>query len=62
MSEYKIVLKQWYKGTGGGSGDYNMFQDWSQEKVDKYNTDPTIYNHTVIANYPPVLINDMSQT
>ena len=55
LSEYKLVLNQWYKGTGGGSGDYNMFEDWSQEKMDKYDVS-MIYDHTIIADRPPILI------
>ena len=56
MTEYKSILNDWYKGTGGGSGEYNMFEDWSQEKLDKYDVDPLIYDHTVIEDRPPIMI------
>ena len=51
-----MVLKNWYKGTGGGSGDDNMFEDWTKEKMDKYDVDPMIYDHTIVADHPPILI------
>ena len=33
-----------------------MFEDWAQEKVDTYDVDPTIYDHTVITDRSPVLL------
>ena len=36
MNEYKAVLKDWYKGTGGGSGKVSMFQDWTKEYYRKW--------------------------
>ena len=34
--------------TGGGSGDKTLFQDWTKEKLDKYDIDPEVYNNTNI--------------
>ena len=48
MTEYKAVLKLWYKGTGGGSGNTSMFEDWTKEKLDKYDIDPNLYDHTIV--------------
>ena len=32
LTEYKAMLHKWFKGTGGGSGNSTMFEDWSDEK------------------------------
>ena len=56
LVEYKAILKQWYLGTGGGSGRATMFEDWSSEKLNKYDIDPSVYDHTDIKNRPAVLI------
>ena len=56
MSEYREVLKNWFKGTGGGSGEYNMFENWSDEKLNKYNINPELYDHTNIQVCPPIMI------
>ena len=61
MTEYKSILKDWYKGTGGGSGEYNMFEDWSQEKLNKFDVDPQIYDHSVIEDRPPIMIDGYSK-
>ena len=56
MTEYKAILNLWFEGTGGGSGETSMFQSWSEEKLDKYDIDPTIYDHTDISSRPSILI------
>ena len=56
MTEYKAVLHNWYKGTGGGSGDITMFGNWSSEKLDRYDIDPDLYDHTRIEDRPPIMI------
>ena len=42
LIEYKAILKLWYKGTGGGSGNSTLFENWYQEKLDKYDVDVDI--------------------
>ena len=56
MTEYKAVLKLWYKGTGGGSGDTSIFEDWTKEKLDKYDIDPNLYDHTIVNKRPLILM------
>jgi len=53
---YKAVLKNWFKGTGGGTGDCSFFEGWSDEKLEKYNIDPDIYDHTNISTCPAVMM------
>ena len=53
---YKAVLKNWFKGTGGGSGDSSLFEGWSDEKLEKCNIDPDTYDHTDIRNRPAILM------
>ena len=45
LGEYKNVLTQWYKGTGGGSALASEFQTWSDAKLEKYGIDKENYNH-----------------
>ena len=52
---YKAVLKEWFKGTGGGPGIDAAFQTWGDDKLDKYNVDIETYDHTNVANCPIVL-------
>ena len=33
--KYKAVLKNWFKGTGGRSGDRTLFDGWSDGKLYK---------------------------
>ena len=51
-------MKNWYSGTGGGSGDYSMFVDWDQEKLNKYDINPELYDHRNIKDRPSILIDD----
>lgn len=53
---YKKVLKYWYKGTGGGSGDGIFLKGWSDEKSSEYNIDPDQYDHTDVGARPAILI------
>ena len=55
--QYKDVLVQWFKGTGGGAGVPKEFESWDDEKYNKYNVDPDNYDHTNIASRPPILMN-----
>ena len=61
MQEYKSVLHQWFKGTGGGSGLLSMFETWSEEKLDKYDIDPTIYDHSEVESRPSILMDGYSK-
>ena len=54
LSEYRAVLRNCYKGTDGGSGDLNTFEDWLEEKFNKYNINTEVYNHTNISKRPPI--------
>ena len=38
-----------------------MFEDWTTEKMDKYDVDPEVYDHTIIADRPPILIDGYAQ-
>ena len=58
LSEYKAVMKNWFSGTGGGSGDATMFVHWDQEKLNKYDINPTLYDHSNIKNRPSILIDN----
>ena len=49
LIEYKAILKLWYKGTGGGSGNSTLFENWYHEKLDKYDVDVDIYDHTKVS-------------
>ena len=61
LTEYKAMLYKWYKGTGGGSGDKTMFQDWSEEKLDRYDVIAEDYDHSNINDRPSVLIDNYSK-
>ena len=54
--QYKDVLKDWFKGTGGGSGLAREFETWDEEQMKKYDIDND-YNHTNISSRPPILLN-----
>ena len=57
MVLYKGVLKDWFKGTGGGSGLCTEFEGWNDEKLERFDVDLDTYDHTDIASRPTVLIN-----
>ena len=61
LHEYKVVLRDWYAGTGGGSGDSSMFQDWSEEKLNKYDVDPKIYDHSNVKERPSILMDNYAK-
>ena len=42
---YKGVLKQWLKGTGGGSGLTTILNSWDDEKLNKYSINIDMYDH-----------------
>ena len=50
-----MVLKEWYKGTGGGSGLPKHFETWLQDKHNKYDIDEA-YDHTDISERPSILL------
>ena len=58
---YKATLKDWFKGTGGGSGASTMFEAWDDEKLSHHNIDPDTYDHTDISNRPSILIQNYSK-
>lgn len=61
MMEYKAVLKQWDKETGGGPGLGIYFESWDPIKFTKYNLDLEEYDHTQVTNRPPILIDSYHQ-
>ena len=61
MTEYKALLHQWYKGTGGGPGLDVYFESWSQEKRDKYDVDLDTYDHTIVTKRPVICIENYNQ-
>lgn len=56
LAEYKEVLHEWNKGTGGGTGLQDKFQTWSDEKLNKHDIDPSVYDHSDIASRPSILM------
>ena len=56
LTEYKEYIVQWHKGTSGGSGLSSKFESWSKEKLDKFDIDPEIYDHTDVAARPSILM------
>ena len=61
LTEYKIILRDWFKGTGGGSGVTLMFENWSSKKQNKYDIDPSIYDHSDIKARPSILIDNYAK-
>ena len=57
MVQYKACLKEWHKGTGGGSGLAIEFESWDKCKFEKYSVNPDDYDHTDISSRPPILMN-----
>ena len=56
LKEYRDMLKLWFQGTGGGSGDKALFESWTEEKLDRWDIDPSLYDHTDIASRPSIMI------
>ena len=54
MVLYKAVLKDWFKGTGGGSGLCTEFEGWNDEKLERFDVDLDTYDHSDIASRPAV--------
>ena len=61
MTEYKSLLHQWHKGTGGGPGLDMYFESWSEEKRNKYDVDLDTYDHTNISSRPAISIENYNQ-
>ena len=61
LTEYKAMLYKWYKGTGGGSGVSTMFQNWSDEKKDRYDVIVEEYDHSNVKERPSILIDNYSK-
>ena len=61
LTEYKVILRDWFKGNGGGSGVTTMFEEWSSEKINKYDVDPAIYDHSDIKSRPSILIDNYAK-
>ena len=61
LAEYKAMLHKWYKGTGGGSGNSVMFEEWSDEKKDKYDVIVEQYDHADVNGRPSILIDNYSK-
>ena len=61
LVEYKSILKLWYSGTGGGSGDKSLFETWSDEKLTKYEINMDNYDHCDIAERPSILFDGYSK-
>ena len=56
MVAYKVVLKEYHKGMVGGSGLSTDFENWSDEKLSRYDVDIETYDHTDVASSPVILI------
>ena len=61
MTVYKALLHKWHKGTGGGPGLDIYFESQSQEKKEKYDIDLDTYDHTNVADWSPILIENYVQ-
>ena len=61
MVLYKAVLKNWFKGTGGGSGDRALFEGWDDARLSRYNIDMDTYDHTDVSSRPAILIDSYSK-
>ena len=61
LTEFKAVLHNWFAGTGGKSGDSSMFEDWGDEKLNKYDVDIEAYDHTNMKERPSILIYSYSK-
>ena len=61
LAEYKAMLYKWYKGTGCGSGMSTMFQNWSDEKKDRYDIIVEKYDHSNVKERPSILIDNYSK-
>ena len=57
MVNYKAVLKEYHKGTGGSSGIATEFEGWSDAKLEWYDINLDKYDHTDVSSRPAVLIN-----
>ena len=55
------MLTLWFKGTGDGSGAENMFEGWSDAKLDKYDIVTDYYDHSNITSRPIVLMQGYSK-
>ena len=55
--QYKDILVQWFKGTGGGSGLATEFETWDSAKYEKYDIEEGTYDHTDVAARPAILFN-----
>ena len=60
MTEYKVLLHLWHKGTGGGPGLDIYLESWSEEIKLKYSIDTETYDHSNVAKRPALLIEDYS--
>ena len=56
MIQYKAVLKEWYKGTGGGSGLVVEFETWDTTQFEKYSIDLDSYDHCDVESGPAILM------
>ena len=54
LAQYRILLNNWFKGTGGGSGLETMFESWSDEQFEKFGINRDEYDHTNIATRNPI--------
>ena len=61
MTEYKIILKDWYKRTIGGSSVTSIFEDWLSEKCNTDNIDPAVYDRSDIKMGPSILIDNYAK-
>ena len=50
------MCTKWFLGTGGGDGRLTMFENWDEEKFQKYNVSRDSYDHHDIAARPTILI------
>ena len=56
LKQYKACLKDWFKGTGGGSGLASEFETWDEEKFEKYGIELESYDHMDIKSRPSILM------
>ena len=54
LAQYRMLLNNWFKGTGGGSGLETMFESWSDEQFEKFGINRDEYDHTNVATRNPI--------
>ena len=55
------MLNLWLSGTGGDFSELSMFETWSQEKLDRWDINLRVYDHTNVEIRPSILIDEYAK-